>query len=121
MITFELNNNQNITIMKDGKKVGSIFTPSGSAQNKENSVQVCGFREAFDIWGCGRFPGYKDVQLLYVNDPLPGEEVFTSSECPKCYRAPCQCEDKGDNKSPFIAKHHKDIEEYERELLERSI
>jgi hypothetical protein len=56
-IEFELDGNQRVKIMSvDGdkrKEIGQIFTPSGSGQDVKNAIQICGFEEAFDFWGCG--------------------------------------------------------------------
>lgn len=52
-ITFKQIDERNIDILLDGKKVGHIFTPASSMI--DNSIQICGFDEAFDLWGCGIF------------------------------------------------------------------
>lgn len=45
-----------IGIDKDQRKhIGHIFTPSSSSDNITNAIQICGFEEAFDFWGCGIF------------------------------------------------------------------
>ena len=54
---------QYVAIMKGKKQVGRIFTPSGSGEDKLNAIQICGFSEAYDLWGCV-MDGYKDIQLL---------------------------------------------------------
>lgn len=56
------------------KEIGHIFTPSGSGQPFINAIQICGFDEAFDLWGCGVFGDKatgkmkKDIQLIWFND-----------------------------------------------------
>jgi hypothetical protein len=53
------------------KEIGHIFTPSGSARDNLNAIQICGFDEAFDLWGCGVFGNketnnmQKDIQLCW--------------------------------------------------------
>ena len=61
-IKFELKNEKEIKIIavEDGKEreVGCIFTPSSSAQNIKNAIQICGISEVFEIfdyWGCSRY------------------------------------------------------------------
>ncbi len=44
---------------KERKKIGNIFTPSGSGESSKNAIQVCGFNEAFDLWGCANYQTYK--------------------------------------------------------------
>jgi len=36
-----------------GEVIGRIFTPSGTNRDMPNAIQVCGFDEAFSLWGCG--------------------------------------------------------------------
>ena len=83
-----------IRIMQDFREVGRIFTPSGSGEDTENAIQVCGFTEAFDLWGCGIFKGYKDIQLLFDEGIMGGKETTDLNKCCRCYRYPCQCENK---------------------------
>jgi hypothetical protein len=75
-IEFEFKNKEKILIMgineKGNKKqIGQIFTPSSSAENNLNAIQICGFDEAFDLWGCGVFGDKetgemkKDIQLCW--------------------------------------------------------
>ena len=68
-IEFELKDKQNILIFgvdEDGirKNVGCIFTPSSSAHNIKNAIQICGISEVFEIfdyWGCSRYIQPKDL------------------------------------------------------------
>jgi len=95
-------NAQKVIIKKDGKIIGHIFTPSGSGNNNKNSIQICGFTEAFDYWGCGVFDGYKDIQLLFDDGMMGGKSSdFSFEKCLRCYRHPCQCE----NKIPIDGSH----------------
>lgn len=41
------------------KVIGNIFTPSGSGHTYKNAIQICGFTEAFDLWGCANYQTYK--------------------------------------------------------------
>lgn len=65
-IKFDMEDEQHIKIIgiADGKEheIGQIFTPSGSGENNRNAIQVCGFTEAFDLWGCGIFATPKTNQ-----------------------------------------------------------
>lgn len=97
MITFKQVDDQKVNILKDGELVGHIFSPSGSSNSTINGVQICGFSEAFDYWGCGIFKGFKDIQLLFDGKKLGGEHSdFSLKGCLRCYREPCQCENRID-------------------------
>lgn len=54
-ITFKQVNDQHIDIMSGDKKVGHIFSPGGTGEHVTNAIQVCGFEDAYDLWGCGLF------------------------------------------------------------------
>lgn len=102
-----------VIIKRGEKEIGHIFTPSGSSNDTKNAIQVCGFTEAFDLWGCGVFPGYKDIQLLFDNGVMGG--VFNNadlSQCCRCFRDPCQCENK-----VFMDKNREEIETPEKVTL----
>ena len=104
MITFKQIDKENIDILKDGKKVGHIFSPSGSGKDNVNCIQVCGFSELFDFWGCGVREGFKDVQMYFGDNAMPGKHDVTSPDtCYRCYKKPCCCEE------AFKIKRHKDI------------
>lgn len=67
-IEFELKDKEHIIINgvdDDGTKsqIGQIVTPSGSGMTNLNAIQICGFDEAFDLWGCGIF-GDKETGLM---------------------------------------------------------
>lgn len=97
-ITFELEDEQCVIIKKNGKKVGHMFTPSGSGHDCLNSVQICGCSEIFDFWGCAIFPGFKDVQLLFDGKKMEGDyNDGCNGTCIRCYMSPCQCENTADN------------------------
>lgn len=118
-ITFELVNEQRVNIISEGKIIGHIFSPAGSGQNVSNAIQVCGFEEAFDLWGCGVFGEAKprvggiyssssvmkkDIQLLfkdYTNSQV-SDNVYIS-DCSYCYNKPCTCEDTGETR-PYSVK-----------------
>lgn len=126
-ITFELVNEQYISIIADGKKVGHIFSPSGSGEDVTNAIQVCGFEEAFDLWGCGVFgeetseevilksgtykkSNYimkKDIQLLFKAYDKANTRGSMNWDC-KCYNKPCTCEVK-DQRIPYIVKWGQDL------------
>ena len=56
-IKFKLTDEQHIEIIdsSNDNKIGQIFTPAGTGGEVESAIQVCGFDEAFDLWGCGIF------------------------------------------------------------------
>lgn len=95
----------------DGVKVGQIFTPSSSANNNQNCIQVCGFSEAFDFWGCGIFKGFKDIQLLFDEKAMKGH--FDSDGCCRCFIFPCNCEVKHNSiyTNPFMVKREEELKE----------
>lgn len=47
------------TYKGETKQVGEIFTPGGSGECHQNAIQICGFDEAFDLWGCANYQTYK--------------------------------------------------------------
>ncbi len=105
-------NNQRINILDDKNKIiGKIFAPSGSGGSCRNAIQICGFSEAFDLRGCAAFEGFKDIQLLFDNNPTKGKPAYDiENNCMKCYREPCQCE-KYNNNMPFSVKHSRSIKD----------
>jgi len=60
-----------ITEKGERSEIGHIFTPSGSGERNLNAIQICGFDEAFDLWGCGVYGDAeqkqmkKDIQLCW--------------------------------------------------------
>jgi len=66
------------------KEVGHIITPSGSGRDTLNAIQICGFDEAFDLWGCGVFGNketnnmQKDIQLcwFYPYEQMTDEQIM---------------------------------------------
>ena len=97
-----------VVIMQEGKEVGQVVSPSGSGGDTLNAIQVCGFTEAFDLWGCGVHQGYKDIQLLFDEGVMGGKFTHDFSDCLKCYRKPCQCETH-EGCNPFTVKREKDL------------
>lgn len=95
MIKFKQINDEEVHIMKGEERIGQIFTPSGSGGDTTNAIQVCGFTEAFDLWGCGVFEGTKDIQLLYDDKKMEGRHIKDEHDaCVRCFMIPCQCEEK---------------------------
>lgn len=104
-ITFKMESSKKILIMKGDKEIGHIFTPSSTNEElAKQSIQVCGFSEAFDLWGCGCFKGFKDIQLKFDDNKMQGKFEVGNGECIRCYHNPCQCEEKDKTKVPFIVK-----------------
>ena len=115
-----------ILIIRNGEKVGHIFTPASSSDSVTNAIQICGFSEAYDLWGCGIFGGYKDIQLLFDTGKCGGsgiEDGFNNrhislkantktgeGQCVRCFREPCMCEDKV-GKNPFIVKREHELKD----------
>jgi Zn finger protein HypA/HybF involved in hydrogenase expression len=69
-ITFKLVDDQHINIMSGDKKIGIIFSPSGTGEVYSNAIQVCGFEEAFDLWGCGIFGEEVESQYMYSPEQI---------------------------------------------------
>ncbi len=98
------------------RKVGQIVTPSGTGRVNEGCIQVCGFEEAFDYWGCGVFSGSKshkarkDIQMMFNFDTTFGGRTSVG-ECYACYNQPCTCDIKGDHrqKSPYTVIRREDL------------
>jgi len=80
-IEFEQKSKQEVDIIAehDGvrKVVGNIHTPANSARTTLNAIQVCGFTDAYDLWGCANFAVYKTNER--------GERVYLK---PNYYRVP---------------------------------
>jgi len=62
-ITFEMEDNKHINIRCGERLIGHIFTPGGTGEAYNNVIQVCGFEEAFDYWGCGVF-GTEQIKII---------------------------------------------------------
>lgn len=59
-IEFVLKDKQTVSIIGindkgERKEVGEIFTPAGSGHTTTNAIQICGFTEAYDLWGCAKY------------------------------------------------------------------
>jgi len=100
-ITFELVDEQEVKIINDGKIIGRIFTPSGTTKDMPNAIQICGFDDIFDYWGCGVFRDKnkkpkKDIQILFSEDSEQGSGKFEWLEdCGRCFypKDKCMCWD----------------------------
>lgn len=81
-ITFKQIDEQNIDILLDGKKVGHVSTPASSLH--DNSVQICGFDEAYDLWGCGifgeRLPDKITWEEIHKDAPIYQEGFMDKEE-----------------------------------------
>lgn len=100
MITFNKVSDKHIDVVLDGLNVGRIFSPSGSSYEITNAIQICGFEEAFDLWGCGLYGEIngnvkrmkKDIQLIFT--PYENAEqkgLLAHMGCERCFSAPCIC------------------------------
>ncbi len=96
-VEFEVNDDkQGVKIInkQNGQLVGHIFTPSGTGHDREGAIQVCGFDDCFELWGCGIFGDgegnpKKDIQLLFnensKKDNSVGRDMITTHKCSKCF------------------------------------
>jgi len=66
-ITFSLESEQLVVIKRGEQTIGHIFTPCGTNGDELNVVQVCGFDELFDYWGCGV---YAEEEMFSRHLPL---------------------------------------------------
>ncbi len=65
------------------KEIGRIMTPAGSGSTNINAIQICGWDECFDLWGCGVYGDKrtnqmkKDIQLIWFDnyDKMNREEM----------------------------------------------
>ncbi len=142
-IEFELKTKEKINIIgidEKGKRkeIGHIFTPSSSAENNLNAIQICGFDEAFDLWGCGIYGDKetkkmkKDIQLCWhkVYEYMDSRErdffhkikdgeltsrksrisaVIDGEVCGRCFNHPCNCEILVKHENPFTVKREQDL------------
>ena len=69
-ITFKPVDEQHIDIMSGDKKIGHIFSPGGTGEAYENAIQVCGFEDAYDLWGCGLFGEEGENKVFYGKEQL---------------------------------------------------
>lgn len=145
-IIFELDTEKRVKIIgvegEQRKEIGHIFTPSGSGHTTRNAIQVCGFDEAFDLWGCGLYGeleehshpisasrgeykqssfirAKKDIQLAFR---IYDNKTEISPGCVRCYTSPCVCENDREKKGamPYNVKREfeiKDKLEYVNESL----
>ena len=105
------------------RKVGRIFTPSSNSRDMPNAIQICGFKEAFDLWGCGVFKhmgktrrrgkfiswdsSAKDIQLLFDFNTVPSDASEVIGSCDRCFNDPCSC--------PLVVKSGKDVDAIKKE------
>lgn len=117
-IEFELEDKNNVRVIavQDGerKEVGHLFTPAGSGHYIKNAIQVCGFSDAYDLWGCAVFARksdkdkvvarlinnydpyiqVKDIQLMFDFDTEQHHTRHSKMgmDCLGCYNDPCTCD-----------------------------
>lgn len=125
-IEFEFKNKEYIKIIgidKEGNRqeIGHIFTPSGSTEDSTNSIQVCGFDNAFDLWGCGVYGDSetkemkKDIQLQWnrIYPLMDHSDRMTKfdmhKDCGKCFNNPCTCEILTRFENPYTVKREQDL------------
>lgn len=128
-ITFKLLDKQ-VAIMNGDKEIGRIFSPSGTSRDKPNAIQVCGFSQAFEYWGCGRYGDGKgnpkrDIQLLFEEDSqmesLQSKRIITNDYCQRCFYPIdiCMCKDLV--AKPRIKNCEEDIKKNKEKLLRLKI
>jgi len=107
-ITFEQIGEQRILVKSGDKVIGHIFSPAGTGEDMPSAIQVCGFDDAFDLWGCGIFYDdkgnpKKDIALHY-NQNSNKNTLHTANSCDRCYypKNNCKC-------SELRIKNRKDL------------
>jgi hypothetical protein len=82
-ITFEIVHSKQINIIRNGKKVGEIwswkpaendfdndiypYSEEKKDYTSKNSIQICGFSKNSKTWSCGEFEGKRDIVLTFDN------------------------------------------------------
>src|SRR3989304_6250204 len=71
-IIFKWIDEQHIDILckESGNVIGHIFSPSGTGEVYSNAIQVCGFEEEFDLWGCGVFGERVEEKICFTEDKI---------------------------------------------------
>ena len=91
-----------VFIMDGDKIIGEIFTPSGTMHDKTNGIQICGFDNFVEFWGCGHFGdgkgnAKKDIQLSFNENSIIQHIDVDLGEriCARCFYPynKCQCLD----------------------------
>ena len=95
-ITFRLDDPHYVTVLNDGKEVGSIWSELGKEyrfpfphnNHQINKIQICGFEDCSKIWGCGRYEGKKDL-VLEFQDMTPNKYLERKEEEYRVYVQGC--------------------------------
>ena len=104
-------------------EIGEIFTPGGSGESNMNAIQVCGFSEAFELWGCSTYAKpsspkvvmtdvqeqMRDIQLKFDLEVIRRDWKYNEKTCHKCYNEPCTCEIFVRKENPFTVKCSQDL------------
>lgn len=117
-ISFKQLDETHVNILSGGKVIGHIFSPAGSGNDVKNAIQVCGFEEAYDLWGCGIFGEKdengkvrqkKDIQLMFREYEVAHAERFYPG-CVCCFNDPCNCHQPTTKEcGPFNVKREEDL------------
>lgn len=106
----------------EGHEIGQIYTPAGTSHDALNAIQICGFTEAYDLWGCACYQKPKleggiemtnkaeqvrDIQLKFNIETIKKE--IESIECHRCFNNPCTCESKVRYSNPYTVKRDQDL------------
>ena len=116
---------------EDGRIIGRIFTPSGTGEIHQDAIQVCGFSNAFEHWGCGTIGDndgkpLQDIQLMF-KDFKAGEgndmnglaftvgniPILNKKGCERCFHwknnvGNCRCDELK------VFRRFEDIEKWEK-------
>lgn len=131
-IKFKLIDEKHIKIINEkGEDIGQIFCPAGSGELYNNAIQICGFEDAYDLWGCACYerPSFdeqrityktdkngkkiyeqvKDIQLRFSEESRRGYTSENLSHCYRCYNDPCTCEVKIKTENTYTLKRSHDL------------
>ena len=71
-----------VAIMPDGtrKEIGRIFSPAGTTEDVKNAIQICGFSEAYDFWGCSLYERSMPKNL-YMLKKITEQDATKKLQC----------------------------------------
>lgn len=107
-ITFEKISDTSVKVLYNGNHVGNIWSQSQSGttpyphdehESTLESIQICGFNRASEIWSCGVFHGTKDIVLRF--NPMMDEFYKKYQDEYKQYIDECFKQNKPQMIKPF--------------------
>ena len=127
---------------KNWEKIHSI----GTSEDCIDCIQVCGFEEAFDLWGCGHYQIPKVTPWGEYNKDKNGKRQFDyerdiqlkfdwethsagdhddngawAKNCHKCFNEPCTCEIKEAFQNLYTVKREQDLRILKKEHKDKIV